>query len=439
MRFPISLLGVLLIVTGRVSCFIQGKDSFASLARRKRTIEPILDRLHALNLGLAGLLGLNRQEEPSEEAKWPQGLESKPSVLVLSPTIRHLYGHKEQQAPKQQQHENKQQQKLKGMQQQKLIGIQQQLQKKKNEPQHQKLNGQEHFFAKVQEEEGNSEASTGHSHSEEEESVYYAPVYTPSTQPYTTPSTRSTTTTTKGTTTTLAPLRYHYSRLTSPLPSTLPASPLCRSQIYNPAQASPTQKELQDIQVGCQHIFNQHGLHETEVVIKEDKRDPLLTWLRAPSPRIDPRSHPLLVDQNSNYFSEDLDKFTLQQEQNNIANDQPKEIRSSKRILRKSTVNENPQQTFYTFNRPFKAGSASPKDEIGEMPAKGRRIDAVLGQEILEEVFGEEKSPRGEEAKSQFRHFQAATTFSFPTNQRHFASNGHQPASNLLSLAQESF
>ena len=106
MRFHILLLGILLILTGHASSFVNDKDSSASLTRSRRTIEPILDGLRALNLGLVGLLGLKKQEFPKDVAG-PQNVdtvESKPSVLVLSPTVGHLYGHKQQQAPKQQQH-----------------------------------------------------------------------------------------------------------------------------------------------------------------------------------------------------------------------------------------------------------------------------------------------------------------------------------------------
>ena len=463
MRFPILLLGALLIVTDQVSCFIDGRDPFVSLTRRRRTIEPILDRLHALNLGLAGLLGLKRQE-PSKEATLPQdvnNVELKPSVLVLSPTIRHLYGHKQQQAPKQQQQQQQQQE---SKQQQKLKGIQQQ-QKPKNELRHQNQNSKDlqHFFAKVEEERGNSYTSSQPSigsHSEEEmlkqpttPAAYYAPVYTPPTQRYTTPSTRppttttATRTTTTGTTTTLAPLRYHYSRLTSPLPSLPPASPLYRSQIHYPAQAPTIQTELQDIQVGLQQRSNQQGVDKDQVVIKEEERageghkKPLLTWLQPPS--VYPSGYPMVVHQNLHHFSEDLDKFTFQKEQNNIVNDQP--ITSSKRIPKEVSTNENPQQTYFTFNQPFTARSVSAKNEIGEMLVKGRRIDdldVLLDQQIMDEVFAEEKTPReAEKAKSRLKYFQpagaAASSSSSPPppDQSHLSSN-HQPTSSLWSLAQ---
>ena len=452
MRFHILLLGILLVLTGHASSFVNCEDSSASLTRSRRTIEPILDRLRALNLGLVGLLGLKKQESPKDVAG-PQNVdtvESKPSVLVLSPTVGHLYGHKQQQAPKQQQ-------------QQQLNGIQQQ-HKEGNEQQQQKPNpkDQQHFFPEVQEEKVTvfplHKPDIG-SDSEEAfkqpttSATYYAPVYTPPTQPSTTPNTRSTTTTTTtttttGTTTRSAPLRYHYSRLTSPVPSTPPASPLYRSQIHYPAQDPlPIQKELQDVHLGGQHTFHQHGLHKDQVDEQQPgdvhNRESLVTWLQAPPYTIDPHGY-----QNSNHFSEDLDIFTFEEDQHSIANNQPIEIRSSKRIPKEVSINEKPQQIFYTFSRPFKARSPSPRDKIGEAMTEGRRIDdlAFLDQQIVDEVFAEEKSPR-EEAKSRFKFFQPVT--SSQADLGHLSSNGlkssnglnvqdlnSEPTSSLWSLAQ---
>ena len=82
MRFLTLLL--LTIVAKQCLSLYQGEESFASFTRERRTIEPILKRLQALNGRLFGFLGLGHEEEETKEvdkAK-PQDVQNKPQQDV---------------------------------------------------------------------------------------------------------------------------------------------------------------------------------------------------------------------------------------------------------------------------------------------------------------------------------------------------------------------
>ena len=297
MRFLTVLL--LTIVAKQCLSLYQGEKSFASFTRERRTIEPILKRLQALNGRLFGFLGLGHEEEETKEVDkakpqdvqnkpqqdvrnrpqhvqyWPQDVhqpQAKPSPHLVSTPYRQHH----QQKTKQQSNEIKQEQ------------------NKEQQP-NQNFEDQKHFLRSNKGENMNIDnmqrpnSSTRPKDSIESPEMSHSvvPVYTPPSQFYATPSTTTTltvatpppprtTTTTKTTTTTPAttvpPLRYHYSRLTLAMPTTTPRPPLYRSQIHYLPHPIPIQKD---------YLFVQQGFSDNYPAFIEDdnyqsdKRDPL--------------------------------------------------------------------------------------------------------------------------------------------------------------------
>ena len=427
MRFLIVLL--LIVVAKQCLSLYQGEESFASFTRERRTIEPFLKRLQALNGRLFGFLGLGHEEEETKEvvkAKpqdvqnklqdarnrpqhvqyWPQDvhqLQAKPSPHLVSTPYRQHH----QQKTKQQSNEIKQEQ-----------NKQQQPNQNYENPKHflKSNKGEKMNNGNIQK--PNPSTSPKDSAKSPEMSHSLVPVYTPPSQVYATSSTTTTstpppttttttTTTTRTPATTVPPLRYHYSRLTPAMPTTTPP-PLYRSQIHYLPHPIPIQNDYLLVQQGSSdnhpafveddnylsekrdplddhHVENGDPLDDHHHHVENG--DPLVTWLQAPAPSTYPHFE-------SFPFSDDLNEFTFQQDMNKTDSRKPKRARS----------HDNPGDIVnIDVIRPLKSNQINTQVEFPMKAAKSSDLDG-LDQSIMEAVFADFSTQRDTEVGFQFFH-----------------------------------